>query len=169
MPQITGLSHVGIQVSDIARSLDFYTNTLGFELMARWETAEPYVQELVGYPGVTLQVGVLRVPGSTVVLEVLEYQGVERHSVDTRTANPGTAHFCVYVDDLEALHLCLEKKGVEFVSPVKTPTAGPNKGGRAVYVKDPDGIRIELLQSTRNLAGIPLATAGAMSAGLGDS
>ena len=31
-----------------------------------------------------------------------------------------------------------------------TPTIGPNEGGRAVYMIDPDGVRIELIQSNRS-------------------
>jgi sugar lactone lactonase YvrE len=34
------------------------------------------------------------------------------------------------------------------VSPPVTPTIGPNKGGRAVYMIDPDGFRVELIQSS---------------------
>ena len=33
------------------------------------------------------------------------------------------------------------------VSPPVTPTIGPNKGGRAVYLIDPDGFRVELIQT----------------------
>jgi hypothetical protein len=33
-----------------------------------------------------------------------------------------------------------------------TPTIGPNKGGRAVYMIDPDGFRIELIQTPRDFA-----------------
>jgi hypothetical protein len=33
-----------------------------------------------------------------------------------------------------------------------SPTIGPNKGGRAVYMIDPDGIRVELIQSVRTFA-----------------
>ena len=31
-----------------------------------------------------------------------------------------------------------------------TPTIGPNEGGRAVYLMDPDGIRVELIQTRRS-------------------
>jgi hypothetical protein len=44
---------------------------------------------------------------------------------------------------------------VEFVSGVQSPTAGPSTGGRVVYMLDPDGIRIELLQTRLTLAGEP--------------
>jgi hypothetical protein len=33
---------------------------------------------------------------------------------------------------------------------------GPNKGGRLVYMKDPDGIRVELGQTTRKSDGTPV-------------
>jgi lactoylglutathione lyase len=75
---------------------------------------------------------------------------VERSPVDTRTANPGTAHVAFYVDDLDALFAELRGRGVKAVSEPVTPTIGPNKGGRAVYMIDPDGIRVELIQTARS-------------------
>jgi lactoylglutathione lyase len=77
---------------------------------------------------------------------------VERTPVDTRTANPGTAHTAYYVDDLDALYADLVARGVKSVSPPVTPTIGPNQGGRAVYLIDPDGIRVELIQSRQSFA-----------------
>ena len=32
------------------------------------------------------------------------------------------------------------------------PTIGPNTGGRAVYMIDPDGIRVEFIQTARTFA-----------------
>lgn len=152
---IEGVSHFGIQVADLERSIAFYGELLGLELVARWVRDEPYIEELVGYPGVELNVAVFRLPGSESFLEILEYRNVERHAVDPATANPGTAHFCLYVDDLESLYARLLPGGARFVSPIKTPTAGPNTGGKVVYMIDPDGIRVELLQTAVTLAGEP--------------
>jgi lactoylglutathione lyase len=150
---IEGVSHFGIQVADLARSIAFYRDLLGLELIAEWVRDQPYIQELVGYPGVELNVAVFRLPGSTSFLEILEYRNVERHAVDPGTANPGTAHLCVYVDDLQALHERLAAGGARFVSPIKSPTAGPNTGGKVIYMIDPDGIRVELLETALTLAG----------------
>jgi lactoylglutathione lyase len=116
---------------------------------------QEYLQELVGYPGVELHVAVFRFPGSETFLEVLEYRNVEKHAVDTGNANPGTAHFCLYVPDMESLHARLLAAGVEFVSGVKSPTIGPNTGAKAIYMIDPDGIRVELLETRMTLAGVP--------------
>lgn len=152
-PSIEGVSHFGIHVSDLDRSIAFYRDLLGLEQIAHWVRDQPYIQELVGYPGVELHVAVFRFPGSESFLEVLEYRNVEKQAVDASNANPGTAHFCVYVPDLDALHARLVANGVSFVSGVKSPTVGPNSGAKVVYLIDPDGIRIELLETRLTLAG----------------
>jgi catechol 2,3-dioxygenase-like lactoylglutathione lyase family enzyme len=151
--EIEGVSHFGIQVADLERSVPFYRDALGLELVTRWTRTEEYIQELVGYPGVELRVAVFRLPCSEAFLEVLEYGNVERQAIDPSTANPGTAHLCLYVRDLDALHERLLAGGTRFVSGIKTPTVGPNAGGKVVYMLDPDGIRVELLQTTKTLAG----------------
>jgi lactoylglutathione lyase len=152
---IEGVSHFGIQVASLERSIAFYRDLLGLEMLAHWVRDQPYIQDLVGYPGVELQVAIFRFPNSESFLEVLEYRNVEKNAVDTSTANPGTAHFCLYVPDLDALHERLLGAGVEFVSGVKSPTIGPNKGAKAIYMIDPDGIRVELLETKLTLAGEP--------------
>jgi lactoylglutathione lyase len=150
---LDGVSHFGIQVADVERSVRFYGEILGLEPVTRWVRDQSYIQELVGYPGVELHVAVFRLPYSEAFLEILEYRNVDRRPVDPATANPGTAHLCIYVRDLDALHDRLAAAGVEFVSSVKSPDVGPNSGGKVVYMIDPDGIRIELLETSRTLAG----------------
>jgi catechol 2,3-dioxygenase-like lactoylglutathione lyase family enzyme len=145
--KITGFEHVGIQVRDVERSARFYQEQLGFKLLDRCSRSEPYVQKVVGYhPHVTLEIAYLQVPGSEACLEILEYRGVPRAPVDTATANPGTAHFSLFVDDLGGLYQRLSASGVQFLSEVQTSDAGPLKGGRVVYMIDPDGIRVELVE-----------------------
>jgi len=144
--RVTGTIHTGLQVSDLEKSLRFYRDLLGFEVTATRVAREPYLAELVGYPGVELHVAFLRLPASEHILELLEYRNVSRQPVDTGTANPGTAHLCVSVDDLRAVHRALCDAGVEFVSEPVLVTSGANKGRIAVYAKDPDGIRVEFLQ-----------------------
>jgi lactoylglutathione lyase len=144
--RVTGTIHTGLQVSDLETSLRFYRDLLGFEQVATRVAGDPYLGELVGYPGVELHVAFLRFPASEHILELLEYRNVPRQAVDTGTANPGTAHVCVSVDDLRSVHRTLRDAGVEFVSEPVLVTSGPNKGRIAVYGKDPDGIRVEFLQ-----------------------
>src|SRR3989304_5612281 len=143
---IAGVGHFGIQVADIERSVVFYEQLIGLELVARWTRGQEYIQGLVGYPGVELHVAVFRLPMTDACLEVLEYKNVERSPVDPRTANPGTAHLCLYVEDLEAVYDRLKDSGVEFVSGLQAPTAGPSTGGRGPFMPHPHGCRIEGLR-----------------------
>jgi lactoylglutathione lyase len=164
MGSITRSHHTGLQVADLERSLAFYRDVLGFELVFAWNPQAPYVGELVGYPDVDLHSAILRPPNSDVFLELLEYRNVERHPVDTRTANPGTAHIAFFVEDLDGLYERLVSAGVGSVSAPVTPTIGPNKGGRAVYMIDPDGIRVELIETRQSFGEYAAASAGSSEA-----
>jgi lactoylglutathione lyase len=147
--QITRAHHTGLTVRSLERSVAFYRDVLGFEEAFAWNPRAPYIAELVGYPTVDLHAAILRIPGSDVFLELLEYRGVDgAAAVDSGNANPGTAHIAFAVDDLDTLYAELTAKGVDSISPPVTPTIGPNKGGRAVYMIDPDGFRVELIQSS---------------------
>jgi lactoylglutathione lyase len=147
MAQIVKAHHTGLQVESLERSLRFYRDILGFEVLFQWNPKAEYIGRLVGYPEVDLHAAILSLPNTDVCLEILEYRNVERSAVDTKTANPGTAHIAFYVDDLDALFAELIDQGVGTVSEPVTPTIGPNRGGRAVYMYDPDGIRVEFIQS----------------------
>lgn len=160
MASITKAHHMGLQVADLERSVAFYRDVLGFEVAFAWNPQADYIRELVGYPEADIHAAILRMPGTEVMLELLEYRNVERTPVDTRTANPGTAHIAFFVDDLDTLFADLRARGVASVSDPVTPTIGPNEGGRAVYLIDPDGIRVELIQTRRSFAEYAAESAG---------
>jgi lactoylglutathione lyase len=149
MANITRLHHTGFTVKSIERSKAFYCGILGFELAFEWNPVFPYLRELVGYPTVDLLAAILRLPGTDVCLELLEYRNIEQAPVDMRNGNVGNGHIAFNVDHLDELYANLLKKGVTSVSKPVTPTAGPNKGGRAVYLIDPDSFRVELIESAQ--------------------
>ena len=141
---------------DPEASVAFYRDILGFEVVFQWNPQAEYIQTITGYPGADIHAAILRMPADTgVFLEVMEYRNVEKAPVDTRTANPGTAHIAFFTDDCDALYEELVAKGVRSVNPPVTPTIGPNQGGRAVYMIDPDGIRVEFITSKRTFDGKP--------------
>jgi lactoylglutathione lyase len=89
-------------------------------------------------------------PGAEVFLELLEYGNVDLKDIDHGNANPGIAHIAFFVDDVDEWYSILQSKGIASVSAPITPTIGPNKGGRAIYMIDPDGVRVELIQSSQS-------------------
>jgi catechol 2,3-dioxygenase-like lactoylglutathione lyase family enzyme len=136
-------------VRSLETSIAFYRDILGFELAFQWNPQAPYIAELVGYPSVDLHGAVLRLPGTDVCLELLEYRNVDQVPVDMRNGNVGNGHIAFNVDNLLEFYAELQAKGVASVSKPVTPTIGPNKGGKAVYLIDPDGFRVELIESTQ--------------------
>jgi catechol 2,3-dioxygenase-like lactoylglutathione lyase family enzyme len=150
MPKITKNHHTGFTVRSLEKSIAFYRDLLGMEVVFQWNPQAPYLGELVGYPTVDMHAAILRVPGTDVFLELLEYRNIPEKTVDMSNGNIGNGHIAFTVDDCEAFYEQLTKAGVKSVSPPVTPTIGPNKGGRAVYMIDPDGFRVELIQTARS-------------------
>jgi lactoylglutathione lyase len=148
---ILGARHAGITVSDLDRSLEFYCGTLGMELLWRRLYEEPEIAEIVGVPEATgFDIAMLRVPGSELEVELLEYRGCERHSGSARPCDHGTGHFALFVQDIDGLHADLASRGVPFRSagPVEMKS-GANRGGKSLYSLDPDGYIIEFHERAR--------------------
>jgi lactoylglutathione lyase len=138
--------HVGLHVMDLEASVAFYAGVIGCETVTFREADEPYVGVLTGYPQTRIRSAFLTLPGTGVRLELLEYCLPGRPASLAREAAPGTAHLTFQVDDLDELYRAWTARGVASVSAPVVPTVGPNRGGRVVYMLDPDGYRIELIQ-----------------------
>ena len=144
--RVTGPRHAGITVSDLDRSLAFYHDLLGLELLWRRLYDEPDIRDIVGVPEATsFDIAMLRIPGSDVEVELLQYHGSPRRSGAVPPSCHGTGHFCLFVDDAAAAHAALVARGVRFRSPGPVEmTGGANRGGKSMYALDPDGYVIEL-------------------------
>ena len=148
---VRALFHTGLTVSDLDRSIAFYRDLLGLELVTRWESSQPYLRTIVGFPDAELHIALLRIPAmdggvSGHHLELLEYRQPYGTRGDPATCNPGNVHVAFAVSDVDAMYRHLSAHGVHFKSPPVEITHGRNKGGKAVYLRDPDDITIELLQ-----------------------
>lgn len=95
-----------------------------------------------------MDAAVIDLPGGDgAVLEILEYLIPDKHPNPPDTANPGNVHICLAVDDIGAMRERALACGAVPVSPGPVEvTVGPNAGARACYLRDPDGITLELLQ-----------------------
>ncbi len=151
--QMTGpsrLHHTGYTVSSLERSLGFYRDLLGCEVIATQEKQGGYLADIVGYPDAHVRMAHLRVPGSEHVIELFEYAAPAGGLADVEPRNVGASHLCFVVDDLPTFYEELRSRGVDtFVSPPVKVDTGINTGGCALYLRDPDGITVELFQPPR--------------------
>jgi catechol 2,3-dioxygenase-like lactoylglutathione lyase family enzyme len=150
---ISGILHTGLTVSDLDRSIAFYRDLLGLELIAQWDSSQPYLRAVVGYPDAELRIALLRLPGPAGAaghhIELLEYRRPRGTRGDANTYNPGNGHVAFMVDDLETIYADLKGRGVRFKSAPVDITHGRNAGGRAIYFYDPDDITLEMIQPAR--------------------
>ena len=142
------MHHLGLTVADIERSIEFYRDVLGMELIRRRPSVTAgYVAAQTGYDSVELNVASFRIsPESQQTMEVVQYMTNAGDPSDQSTNRAGNSHLCLLVDDLLASHRDLSNRGVRFKSDPVEITAGPNQGGLVIYLMDPDGYTLELFQ-----------------------
>jgi catechol 2,3-dioxygenase-like lactoylglutathione lyase family enzyme len=149
MPGVVGAHHTSFTVADLDRSLEFFRDRLGLEVVVTREIANDYFAQIVGLPGCRVKAALLRVPGSAHHVELFEYLTPPGQPCRPRPCDPGSAHLALLVDDLPGLYARLSGAGADFVSAPVRIDAGPNAGGYAAYLRDPGGILIELFQPPR--------------------
>ena len=102
---------------------------------------------LTGIPGAHMRIAYLRVLDYQV--ELIQYLSPKCEKIDTRTCNVGSAHIAFNVTGLQSIYERLSAEGVHFVSPPCVVPEGPNKGGLAVYLEDPDNNTIEFVEHVK--------------------
>jgi catechol 2,3-dioxygenase-like lactoylglutathione lyase family enzyme len=141
----SGLDHIGFAVGNLDRATDWYTRFLGEPPVMRKVWDVEYIGRVLGYPGVKIECAFWDLPGGT-TLELIEYLEPAPGVVDMETYNAGNGHLCLVVDDLDAdLARLRGELGLTGVEAVEIPW-GPYAGGKACYLRDPDGISIQLMQ-----------------------
>ena len=144
---ILGVLHVGLTVADADRSIAFYRDNFGFELLTERVAERGWVEQAVGVENLTLRI--VHMHGHGYNLELLEYQSPRGDTRARGFNDAGSAHLCFVTDDIDADVARLLANGAERINPVQTVVGGPNDGGRMTYVRDPDGNGVELHQLAR--------------------
>ena len=143
--RVSTVHHVGITVSDIERSLDFYADLLGGERLGPWRRSGPRIDAVTGYPGVVVHQAFVRAPEGTTLVELLQYENGSTTVLDPDNGHVGAAHVAITVTGLDDLLARLRERGVAQVSdPIVA--SEPLAGYRCVYVLDPDRVRVELVE-----------------------
>ncbi len=145
---ITDLHHTTLFVTDLDRSLGFYVDTLGFELVnENRDRAGPFLDEVCAVDDVRINLALIRAGGE--IIELIEVLSPASLPSDANEQRFGIARVGFEVDDIESTVAELRTKGVEFMSEIVSVIAEPGQhyaGGKAIFFQDPDGIILELQQ-----------------------
>ncbi len=131
--QVKGLAHIGLFVSDLARSVRFYTEVLGFRVI--WNNVNPSPEG---------NIEVAFVQNADCVLELIRFPKPEKRGAGCFD------HAALRVDNLDAAMRHLSQQSIEFEegSYEEAPQVF-EKGSRWVFLCGPDNERIELNERCR--------------------
>ena len=145
---IRGVLHVGLTVADADRSIAFYCENFGFELLTERVAERGWVEQATGIavsqaadrPPARPRLATSSCSSTSVLAARREHAGSTmpgaRTSASSPTTSTPTSSGCV-------------ANGAERINPPVVVVGGPNDGGRMTYVRDPDGNGIELHQLVR--------------------
>ena len=140
------LHHTGLTVSDLERSLHFWRDAMGMEELFQQEKEGGYLEAIVREPGAHVRMAHLAFGGEGPRIELFQYLAPSGGQHLSRPADQGFVHVCIACGDLdERMKRLVAAGGTPFSEPVVIDT-GVNRGGRGVYLRDPDGHVVELFE-----------------------
>jgi catechol 2,3-dioxygenase-like lactoylglutathione lyase family enzyme len=146
-----GLDHVSVTVADLKRSLAFYHRLLGVPMLGRGEDNGPPIAGPTGPKASRFRYADLDL-GQRQILELLQYMSPKKKPVHRSVYAPGSGHIGIRVSDLNAAVRRLRRAGVRtWFDPLRLDSPSWWAGARIVYVSDPDGTAIELVERPRRL------------------
>lgn len=140
-------SHVGVCVTDLDRSLAFYRDCLGFTEQYRFELTPRLgpIMELDTARGVSV---FLERDGFRLELLAFEEPEVTGDGSHRAMNQRGITHFGLRVHDFEDTVQGLRDAGVNILEHTRVDLADPDTSatGSWVFVTDPDGVRVEIME-----------------------
>ena len=145
---IVGVGNFAHIVQNLDKSLEFYRDVLGLEVAVNQPFApNPAIAKLGNTMGGQSRYTALKVPGSEIGIELIEYKDIERKPQHPRFYDPGAANMALRVRDLDAVFARLQKFGAKVITAAGKPVT-INNTIHVVFVQDPDGFVVELGQGT---------------------
>jgi catechol 2,3-dioxygenase-like lactoylglutathione lyase family enzyme len=148
---ITGVHHFSFSVTDLTRTLDFYTNVLKLKLQSKSHNKYDSLGNAlfgtkwgINQKEADLKIAVMDIGGRRI--EFIEYMNPKSQPYHKNPSIAGSAHLAFKVDDIEETRKALEDAGVEFHSQIQSFKEGGKDEWRWCYFRDPDGIILELVE-----------------------
>ena len=145
---VKGVDSIGLTVSDLDRSVEFYSSVLDFQKVSETEVDGEAYEHLAGVFGLRMRTARMRLGEEYVELtEFLAPRG-RPAPADARSNDRWFQHIAIIVSDMDRAYQRLREHKVQHASPGPQllPAWNKNAGGiRAFYFRDPDGHPLEVL------------------------
>jgi len=141
---ITGFNHTSFTVADMEKSVRFWTEQLGYEAASVSPREGQWQEDVTGVAGASLLVAHLYGHGHHI--EFIQYLGGAVAGTPPVPSLVGAAHVALETDDIEATWDAMIAAGATPQGKIALVTTGSVAGVKAGYIRDPNGILIELVQ-----------------------
>jgi catechol 2,3-dioxygenase-like lactoylglutathione lyase family enzyme len=142
-------AHVSLVVDDIDASLNYYRHLVGPDLQT-WAapgfTLDVDYNKLRNTPNAERRLATMLIPGANVVMELIEYRGIDVKPYRPVIQDIGVGHVAFMVADMDLVMQRLGELG--------RTTLGRNgswyhlnPNTRALYTQDPDGFFLEIMEN----------------------
>ena len=144
---VTGTGNFSHIVANLDKSLEFYRDVLGLEVSTPPGafSPNPAIMKLGDTIGGQSRMAQLKVPGSAIGVEIIEYKDIDRKPAHPRFQDPGAANLSLRVRDLNAVAARAKKAGVHVLTLGGAPVTV--LGGLSMFMQDDDGFVVELSQA----------------------
>jgi len=142
MKIVKGYRHTGITCNDLKKSLEFYRDYLGLEVIQDFWDNSSYINEITGIKDANIHMIKLKADDGTII-ELVDYVTHPTNLIEHKIHNVGICHLALQVYDIEKAYDFLSKKGIKFLS---KPILSSEGIAKVCFCMDPNNIRIELVQ-----------------------
>jgi len=157
--EVTGVGNFSHIVANLDKSVEFYHDVLGLDLATPPApfSPNPAIMKLGNTIGAQSHIAVLKIPGTALGVELIEYKDIDRQPAKPRFQDPGAGNLAILVKDIDPVVARLKKAGAHVLTAAGGPVdiQGREKG---FFVQDPDGFVVEVTQLTPLPANAAAAT-----------
>ena len=140
---IHNIRHIGLVVSDIDKSLEFYHNILGLKIQGKTDENDEFIKKLLKNENSHLKTIKLSTSNNATRIELISIKNKLIHSARKQLNETGLTHISLTVNNLDKIYEVLKQKNVEFNCP---PTLSPDKTLKVTFCKDFEGNFLELTE-----------------------
>jgi catechol 2,3-dioxygenase-like lactoylglutathione lyase family enzyme/uncharacterized glyoxalase superfamily protein PhnB len=171
--EVLGVGNFIHVAANLDKSIEFYRDVIGLQLTGppgpHLFSANAIVSTLYDAVGKESRVASLRIPGSEMAVEIVEFKDIASLPAQPRLQDPGAIILRLTVRDLDVVMARLKQAKTPVVTTGGEPLKLDGSAGatREVVVKDPDGIFVRLVQPDPLSGGTDSSSGNVIGAGFG--
>jgi catechol 2,3-dioxygenase-like lactoylglutathione lyase family enzyme len=179
--------HLGREIADTQNIIHFYSDLIGFGLVGARDATRNFMVshplaefaelgegDQNAYDSVS-RVALLPIPGTALkagdpemTIEAIEIKGIKSQPYHPAMSDPGASYIKIIVRDLDKTLAALKAERTPVITQAGNPVelSWPGIGGRirAIFVRDPDGYPVQLMEITPTPASTAAANARVLGA-----